>query len=183
MKADPGKEYRGRRVASVVGSVVFLLAAPGTVAGLAPWWIGRWKVHAAFAGFGVVQVAGALLIVLGLVFVVETFARFALEGLGTPAPVMPTRHLVVTGSYRFVRNPMYFAVLALILGQALVFGDLGIGIYALCVWAGFTAFVQLYEEPTLQRTFPGKYAEFYAHVPRWIPRLTPWDERGGNSRT
>jgi len=100
-------------------------------------------VHAAFAGFGVVRVAGWVLVAVGLVFLMETFARFALEGLGTPAPVMPTRHLVVTASYRFVRNPMYFAVLALILGQALAFGDLGIEVYGLCVWVGFATFVVL----------------------------------------
>ena len=129
-----------------------------------------------------VRAAGWVLLALGSVFVVETFARFALEGLGTPAPVMPTRRLVVTGSYRFVRNPMYLSVLALILGQAMVFEDLRIGIYGLCVWAGFTAFALLYEEPMLRRTFPVEYATFCAHVPRWIPRLTAWDGRQGNSR-
>lgn len=137
-------------------------------------------MHAAFAGFGVVRVAGWVLVAVGLVFLMETFARFALEGLGTPAPVMPTRHLVVTASYRFVRNPMYFAVLALILGQALAFGDLGIEVYGLCVWVGFATFVVLYEEPTLRRVFGEEYAAFCAQVPRWIPRLTPWDGRDGN---
>ena len=182
MTPNPAKENQWRRVASLVGSLAFLLAAPGTVAGLAPWWIGSWRVHAGFPGFLLVQALGGLLMIVGLLFLLETFARFALEGLGTPAPLMPTRHLVVTGSYRFVRNPMYFAVLALILGQALLFGDVRIGIYAFCVWVGFTEFVRLYEEQTLRRTFPGEYAEFCAHVPRWIPRLTPWDGRGGNSQ-
>jgi protein-S-isoprenylcysteine O-methyltransferase Ste14 len=109
--------------------------------------------------------------VLGLL---ESFARFALQGLGTPAPVFPTRRLVVTGVYRYVRNPMYVAVAAIILGQALLFGSVALLEYGAVVWLMFHLFVLLYEEPTLRGVFGSDYEAFRAAVPRWIPRLTPW---------
>jgi protein-S-isoprenylcysteine O-methyltransferase Ste14 len=105
---------------------------------------------------------------------VGSFARFALQGLGTPAPIAPTRDLVVTGLYRFVRNPMYLAVSAVILGQALVLGDWRLVVYGGVFWLACHLFVVNYEEPTLQRTFGAEYEAFRANVPRWIPRLTPW---------
>jgi len=163
---------------ALLGSAVFFVAAPGTVAGLVPWWMGRWHVQPPFFGLTFFRVVGGLLIALGLVILIEAFARFALKGFGTPAPIYPTRHLVVTGTYRFVRNPMYVAVVSLVLGQGLIFGDLRVMEYGLCVWLVMHVFVMLYEEPTLRRSFPEDYAAFTAHVPRWIPRLTPWDGRG-----
>ncbi len=104
----------------------------------------------------------------------DSFVRFALEGLGTPAPVLPTEHLVVTGLYRFVRNPMYVGVLSVILGQGLLLGDTQVLRYGAVVWLAFGLFVIGYEEPTLRRTFGEEYERFCANVPRWIPRLRPW---------
>ena len=89
-------------------------------------------------------------------------------------PVAPPERLIVTGAYRRVRNPMYVAVVSLILGQAALFASLPLAIYGAVVWTGFHAFVLGYEEPTLRRLFPEDYAAFFAAVPRWIPRLTPW---------
>ena len=102
---------------------LFLLA-PGVVVGLVPWWISRWHVHAPFLGFAPFRVFGGLLIAAGIPVLLESFGRFALQGIGTPAPVFPTRRLVVKGFYRYVRNPMYVAVVSLILGQALLLGDI-----------------------------------------------------------
>jgi protein-S-isoprenylcysteine O-methyltransferase Ste14 len=82
--------------------------------------------------------------------------------------------LVVTGLYRYVRNPMYVAVIGIILGQALLFADRRLLLYAALFWLACHAFVVAYEEPTLRRTFGVPYAAFCAHVPRWIPRLSPW---------
>jgi len=123
------------------------------------------------------RVIGAVLIAAGTLVVLDSFARFALQGLGTPAPAFPTRHLVVNGFYRYVRNPMYFAVVAVILGQAALFGDVRVFEYALCAWLVAHLFVLAYEEPTLRKTFGAEYESFRANVPRWIPRVTPW--RGG----
>jgi protein-S-isoprenylcysteine O-methyltransferase Ste14 len=115
-----------------------------------------------------------LLIAAGLPVLLDSFARFALQGLGTPAPVFPTQHLVVSGLFRYVRNPMYVAVEGLILGQGLLFGSVGVLEYGIAVAAGFCFFVLLYEEPTLRKSFGAEYDEFCANVPRWIPRLRPW---------
>jgi len=105
---------------------------------------------------------------------VDSFARFAIHGLGTPAPVAPPQKLVVTGLYRYVRNPMYVSVVAIILGQALLFGDWRLVVYGAVFWLACHAFVLVYEEPTLRRKFGAQYEGFCANVPRWIPRLTPW---------
>ena len=167
---------RLRSAFAIVGTAVFLLLAPGAVAGLVPWWISAWSVHPAFFGFAPFRVIGALLIASAIPVLLESFGRFALQGIGTPAPVFPTRHLVVKGFYRYVRNPMYLAVVSLILCQALLLGDIRILAYATLVWLVMHLFVFTYEEPTLRRSFGAEYDIFCAHVPRWIPRLTPWHE-------
>ena len=110
----------------------------------------------------------------GVSVLLDSFARFALQGLGTPAPIFPTRHLVVSGLFRHVRNPMYVAVVALILGQGLFFGNIRVLEYGVAIWVGFFLFVLLYEEPTLRKSFGPEYEEFCANVPRWIPHLRPW---------
>jgi protein-S-isoprenylcysteine O-methyltransferase Ste14 len=168
-----------RKISAVLWSALFLVIGPGTVAGLLPWAISGWKFQPAFFGASVVCGIGVLLIVLGLIPLVESFARFALKGLGTPVPILPTRHLVVTGFYRHVRNPMYVGVVGVILGQALLFGDIRLLAYVVLVWLCFHAFVLGYEEPTLRRQFGDDYAAFCKHVPRWIPRLKPWDAPEG----
>jgi protein-S-isoprenylcysteine O-methyltransferase Ste14 len=164
------------RVLAISGTAIFLFVAPGTVAGYIPRRIGRWHIYPSFLGLTAFRVIGSILIAAGMGLLLETFLRFALQGIGTPAPIFPTRHLVVTGSYRYVRNPMYVAVISLILGQGLIFADIRILVYGLCAWLLTHLFVITYEEPTLRRSFPDDYAVFSAHVPRWIPRLTPWHE-------
>src|ERR1700742_1287606 len=117
------------RFGPVLGSFLFLVVTPGTVAGLIPWWISRYEMQAPFLGFEPFRWIGVPLLALGAVLLLETFARFALQGLGTPAPIYPTKSLVVSGSYRFVRNPMYLAVVSLILGQGLWFGSVAVLVY------------------------------------------------------
>jgi protein-S-isoprenylcysteine O-methyltransferase Ste14 len=158
------------RVASVLGSLAFLVIAPGTVAGLVPWLITRWRWQPALLGLDAGRVAGVLLVAAGAASVVHSFARFALEGRGTPAPVAPTETLVVSGQYRWVRNPMYVAVLSLIVGQALLFGSTALLWYALAIAAAFHAFVLGYEEPTLARRYGDSYERYRSSVNRWLPR-------------
>ena len=117
------------------------------------------------------------MIMAGLPVLLDSFARFAIQGIGTPAPVAPPQHLVVTGLYRYVRNPMYVAVSLLIFGQGLLFGSVRVLEYGLVVWLGFFVFVIFYEEPVLRLKFGKEYEEFSAHVPRWIPRLKPFEPR------
>ena len=96
---------------------------------------------------------------------------FALVGGGTPAPIAPTKILVVAGLHRFVRNPMYIGVALAIGGQALLFRSLHIAIYMVCMLLTAHLFVVFYEEPTLRKQFGEEYERYRATVPRWIPKL------------
>jgi len=162
------------RPSAIAGSVIFLLVAPGTVAGLVPWWISRWQMQAAFLGFPGFRVLGVFLIAAGLPVLLDSFTRFALQGLGTPAPVAPPERLVVSGLYRYVRNPMYVGVTGVIFGQALLFGDVRVLQYGAIVWVTFHLWVMGYEEPALRRKFGSEYERYCGNVRRWIPRLQPW---------
>ena len=162
-----------RRTLAILGSAIFLVIAPGIVAGYVPWRISRWQVGAPLLGTVAFRVIGGLLILAALSVLLDSFARFALQGLGTPAPIFPTRHLVVSGLFRYVRNPMYVAVVSLILGQGLFFGSVRILEYGIAVWVGFHLFVLLYEEPILRKSYGLEYEDFCANVPRWIPHLRP----------
>ncbi len=163
-----------RRVLAIVGSAVFLIIAPGFVAGLVPWWISHWRLGTPFFGMPLLPFAGGILVTSGVLGLFDSFVRFAVQGVGTPAPVFPTRHLVVTGLYRYVRNPMYVAVVSTIVGQGLIFGNVTLVEYGGLVWLLFHLFVLIYEEPTLRARFGSEYTLFCTEVPRWIPRFTPW---------
>ena len=163
-----------RKLLAILGSAVFLVIAPGFVAGWVPRWISRWQIEAPFFGMPLFRFTGGILIALGAIGLLDSFGRFAVQGVGTPAPVFPTRHLVVTGLYRYVRNPMYVAVVSAILGQALLLGNASLLEYGSLVWVLFHLFVLFYEEPVLKADFGDEYRLFCAEVPRWIPRFTPW---------
>jgi protein-S-isoprenylcysteine O-methyltransferase Ste14 len=158
----------------LVGSALFFIIAAGTGAVLVPWWISRWEMQPALFGVPPIRAFGALLIVSGLPVVLDSFARFALQGLGTPAPVFPTRHLVVTGFYRHVRNPIYLSVVSIVVGEGALLGNVRLIAYGLLAWLGAHLFVVAYEERTLRKTFGAEYEAFCAHVPRWMPQLRPW---------
>ena len=163
-----------QKTIAILGSAIFFVVAPCALAGLIPWSITRWEFRPPFFGLELTRVIGVILILAGVPGLVDSFARFALQGLGTPAPIAPTRNLVVTGLYRYVRNPIYVAVVAIVLGQAVLFGDWGLIVYGALLWLAFHLFVVAYEEPALEQTFGGEYEAFRANVPRWIPRMTPW---------
>jgi protein-S-isoprenylcysteine O-methyltransferase Ste14 len=167
------------KVRAALGSVVFFALAPGVVAGLIPWWLTSWKAAALPAWWLPLRAAGAVLLLAGAGVLVNAFARFVVEGLGTPAPVAPTRELVVGGLYRYVRNPMYLAVLAAIVGQALLLGRPVLLAWAAAVAAAFVAFVHWYEEPTLAWQFGDRYQAYRAAVPGWWPRRHPWHPPAG----
>jgi protein-S-isoprenylcysteine O-methyltransferase Ste14 len=117
-----------RQSTAAVGSAAFFVVAPGTVVGLIPWLITGWKVSGSLWQVAV----GAPLIIAGLIPLALAFVEFAKAG-GTPMPVAPTERLVVTGFNRYVRNPMYVGLLVAILGQALLFGSVGLLVYAAVV--------------------------------------------------
>jgi len=145
---------------------------PGTVAGLIPWLLTGWDVRESL--WPPVRLVGVLLLAAGVAVLLHAFLRFVVEGVGTPAPVAPTKHLVVGGLYRHVRNPMYLAVAATIVGQALALGQLVLLLYAVAFGVSVYAFVRLYEEPTLRTQFGEQYEEYRRSVPGWWPRRQPW---------
>jgi protein-S-isoprenylcysteine O-methyltransferase Ste14 len=156
---------------AAAGSALFFVVAPGVVAGLIPWRLTAWEV---LPGPWRVRGLGLLLLVVSVPVLVGAFVQFARDGLGTPAPVAPTERLVVRGAYRFVRNPMYLAVVGAIVGQALLLGQLGLLPYAALVAVLMVVFVRFYEEPTLRRQFGAEYEAYRRAVPGWWPRLRSW---------
>jgi len=160
-----------RTITATAGSAAFLAIAPGVVAGLVPWWLTGWRMGAAYPA--PVQITGAVLAAAGTAALLAAFAQFAIQGRGTPAPPAPTEQLVVRGLYRYVRNPMYLAVLAVIAGQALLLGRPVLLGYAAAVAAACIAFVYGYEQPTLARRYGAQYQAYRRAVPGWWPRLLP----------
>jgi protein-S-isoprenylcysteine O-methyltransferase Ste14 len=167
------------RARAAAGSLVFLLLAPGLTAGLVPWLLTGWDSTSPWPPL---RVAGVVLIAVGLAVLLNAFARFVIEGAGTPAPVAPTERLVVGGLYRHVRNPMYVAVAATIAGQALLLGRSELLAYAALFLAVTAAFVHFYEEPVLSRQFGEQYERYRRAVPGWWPRLRAWQPTAAAAR-
>ncbi|HEX7926317.1 MAG TPA: isoprenylcysteine carboxylmethyltransferase family protein [bacterium] len=159
---------------ALAGSALFLVIAPGILAGVIPWQVTGWEAQPPLLGWPWTRGLGILLIGAGLPILLDSFRRFAVEGLGTPAPVAPPQHLVVRGAYRHVRNPMYVAVVSLVLGQSIAFASVPLSVYGAGLAVAFHLFVLLYEEPVLRATFGAEYAAYCANVSRWWPRLRPW---------
>jgi protein-S-isoprenylcysteine O-methyltransferase Ste14 len=161
------------KIKAILGSALFFLVAPVMLAGVIPWSITRWEFRPPFLAVEATRLAGVAFIMAGVPGLLDSFARFALQGLGTPAPIAPPRNLVVSGLYRYVRNPIYVAVVAVILGQAVLFADRQLLGYGVLLWLFFHVWVVMIEEPTLKETFGTEYESYCANVPRWLPRLTP----------
>ncbi len=162
-----------KRQAAVSGSVLFFVAAPGTVAGVLPWALTGWRVGASAPW--PLRLLGALLILAGIVVLVSAFVRFVIEGAGTPAPIAETDRLVIGGLYRFIRNPMYVAVLIVIAGQALLLARWVLMIYGLFAAVAMVSFVKAYEEPRLLQRYGTQYRQYRRTTPGWWPRLRPRD--------
>ena len=169
------------RRGAAAGSLIFVVAQPGLMGGLVPYWLtGGWESADSPL---VLKLVGAALLAAGLGLLAHTVIRFAVEGLGTPSPVAPTEKLVVGGVYRYLRNPMYVAVIAVILGQAAILGRPVLLVYAGIFWLVVASFVRFYEEPTLSRRYGERYAAYRRAVRGWWPRLTPWDGDHASTRT
>ena len=161
---------------NVIVTILFgVFGGPGFVLIYIPFWVTHFRIP---AGEPIWQMifAGAL-IALGVMPGIESARRFIYVGRGTLMPTVPTEHLVVSGFYRYVRNPMYAAVLFALIGELILFEKRALLLYMAVVWLVVHLFVCFYEEPTLTRRYGEEYLRFKRHVPRWLPRLTPW--RGG----
>jgi protein-S-isoprenylcysteine O-methyltransferase Ste14 len=152
-----------------------MVVGPGTVVGVVPYLLTRWRARDPLPGGAAARVLGAALVATGGTVITSAFARFAREGLGTPVPMAPPTELVVGGIYRYVRNPMYLALASAVLGQALLLGRRRLLLYGAVMSVPFSAMVLLHEEPALEVTFGAQYERYRANVPRWVPRLRPWD--------
>jgi len=151
-------------------TLIFTVLFPGTIVVLAPLWILHarlppghdWTTPRTLLGYAVAALGASIYVVCA--------REFATRGRGTPAPYDPPRELVVSGLYRWVRNPMYVGIVTILCGEALVFGSRTILIYAGCLAAGFHVRVVGFEEPVLKRLFGDSFVRYRQAVPRWIPR-------------
>lgn len=174
-------EYDGRQMGrndtlrwmAVARTAVFALIFMGTFGVYLPRYLGLLSggLHQDW------RLAGIVPLVLGTLIALRCAFAFAWTGLGTPAPFDPPRALVATGLYRYVRNPMYFGMALFLIGEWMLWGSepRGALIYSAVFAAAVTLFVIFYEEPTLRVKFADAYAEYCRNVPRFIPRLRPWD--------
>jgi protein-S-isoprenylcysteine O-methyltransferase Ste14 len=157
-----------RRFWPIVNTLLFTLVVPGTVAILIPsWLVGGFRRPPA----DVLSWIGGIAFLIGAAIYFRCAWEFAVRGLGTPAPIAPTKFLVTTALHRYVRNPMYLGVALAILGEAALFRSLRVAAYAALMLLTAHMFVVLYEEPTLERQFGESYTEYRTNVPRWLPRL------------
>jgi protein-S-isoprenylcysteine O-methyltransferase Ste14 len=163
-----------RTIPAVIGAAAWFVLAPGVVAAFVPWLITGWVPQDLGYWWVPARILGGALTAAGVLAVVHAFVRFVTEGRGTPVPIAPPNRLVVGGLYRYVRNPMYVAVQAVILGQVLLLARFDLLIYAASVALVTTLFVVAYEEPELSRRFGSDYADYRRRVGRWLPRLRPW---------
>lgn len=152
----------------ILNTILFTIFVPGTVAILVPAWL--------LGGFhrpenALLTWLGGVVFVIGAAIYFRCAWEFAVRGLGTPAPIAPTKFLVTTALHRYVRNPMYIGVALAIVGQAIVFHSSHVAEYAVVMILIAHTFVVLYEEPTLKRQFGESYEEYRQKVPRWIPKI------------
>jgi protein-S-isoprenylcysteine O-methyltransferase Ste14 len=176
------KQLPARHRIGVTAFPAHLVLQPGVVAGLVPWWLTGWRVRhpAPSWAWAPLRMVGVALLAASAIVLVQAVVRFVVEGLGTPAPIAPTQQLVVGGPYRYVRSPMYLAVVAVIVGQALALGQPGLLGYAAVVGGAMAAFAHGYEEPTLRRRFGAQYQAYRHAVPAWWPRRHPWQPGQAN---
>jgi len=158
--------------------LIAVAALPFVVTVVIPVWLAR-RDHVSLSPAPtlpliLVQIVGVVLIVVGVILFASTLRRFATEGKGTLAPWDPPRKLVVHGPYRYVRNPMISGVLIVILGEALVLLSVSHFWWVLTFFVINAVYIPLLEEPLLESRFGDSYTEYRRHVPRLIPRLTPW---------
>ena len=155
-------------------SILFgVFGGPGIVLVYVPFLITRFRIPAQEAAWQ--MILAGLLMVVGILPGIESARRFVTVGRGTLVPTNPTEHLVVSGFYRHVRNPMYVGVLTALAGEAVLFERRAMIVYAVIVWLVIHLFICFYEEPTLTRRYGDEYLRFKRHVPRWLPRVTAWD--------
>jgi protein-S-isoprenylcysteine O-methyltransferase Ste14 len=155
----------------VIRTLIFTIFIPGFWTAMMPYWILPRGARPDWRGAGA---GGWLLIAAGLaLYFACAFWGFAVRGKGTPLPADPPKKLVVVGPYRIVRNPMYWSVAFVMLGEAAVFHSVALVDLAAVFFVGVNLFVLFFEEPGLRQKFGAEYEEYCRRTPRWLPRLKP----------
>ncbi len=150
-----------------IKTMLFSVIVPGTVAVLLPNMIIEQQDIINDGEF----YPGILLMMTGFFAYCWCVWDFIHYGRGTPAPMDAPQRLVIRGLYRYSRNPMYVAVLLVILGWGILYLSLSIFIYALFVALMLNLFVIFYEEPILEDEFAAEYRQYQVLVNRWLPGL------------
>ena len=151
-------------------TLMFTILVPGTLLGIVPWFLLHWSGEAMMPSLSV-WLIGLLPLLLGIGLYFWCAGEFTFRGHGTPAPIDAPIFLVKAGPYHWVRNPMYLAVLAIVIGQAILFRSFLLLGYVLLVWGVVHLFVVFVEEPSLRRQFGESYETYLHSVPRWFPRF------------
>ncbi len=164
---------RSKRKNAMISILFILFGGPAILLVYVPYWLTRFRIHAHEPRWQ--ELLACVAIAAGIAPLLESTARFVRIGKGTLVPTSATEHLVVTGAYRYVRNPMYVGVMASLAAEAALFRSVDLVLELVLAWIGFHLFVCLYEERALAKRHGPEYADYKRNVPRWLPRLTPWN--------
>jgi protein-S-isoprenylcysteine O-methyltransferase Ste14 len=151
-----------------IRNIIFTILHPGLVAGLVPFTILRGRSAGGLTNSGLLRYVGVFLFSVGLILLLSCIVNFAAKGKGTLSPLDTTKKLVVSGMYRFSRNPMYVGVTLMLIGEAVFFSSGILWIYTAAVFLAFNIFIVLHEEPRLKRDFGNEYLEYQKSVRRWF---------------
>jgi protein-S-isoprenylcysteine O-methyltransferase Ste14 len=150
-------------------NLFFTILQPGVVAGLVPYLIARKSFENIFANsFQAHHYVGILVSIVGTAITLHCITNFAVHGRGTLSPADPTKRLVVSGLYRFSRNPMYVGVTLMLAGEAIFTQSFSLLVYGIGVFTAFNLFIVLREEPRLKKDFGTSYDEYCKTVRRWV---------------
>ncbi|SHH53714.1 Phospholipid methyltransferase [Chryseolinea serpens] len=150
-------------------NLFFTILQPGVVAGLIPFLIARKNFeHSADQAFQIHHYAGIAVCLTGIGITLHCIANFAIHGRGTLSPADPTKQLVISGLYRFSRNPMYVGVMLMLIGEAIFTQSTGLLVYSIGIFTAFNLFIVFREEPRLKKDFGTSYHEYCKTVRRWI---------------
>ncbi|MFN2440899.1 MAG: isoprenylcysteine carboxylmethyltransferase family protein [Chitinophagaceae bacterium] len=149
-------------------NLFFTILQPGLVAGLIPYWILGEKVKHIAHPLQFYHYTGAIIFIIGFAIMLRCIISFAVEGRGTLSPADPTKKLVITGLYKYSRNPMYVGVTMILIGEAIFFQSVNLWIYLIFVFIVFNIFILLHEEPRLRKDFGEEYKQYCQKVRRWV---------------
>src|SRR5688500_4616230 len=150
-------------------NLLFTILQPGVVVVLLPYLLLTWRGYEFVPRtFSTTHLAGAALIVAGVLIMATCILRFVTEGKGTISPIDPTKKLIVRGLYRYSRNPMYVGAMLILIGETIFWWSAALALYAAVVFIAFNVFIILHEEPRLRREFGPEYESYLHEVGRWV---------------